>query len=46
MPKKAKTKSYANEVKKGVLTQKQVEKLPAHLLDAIIKSKSKYSKKK
>jgi len=41
MPKKS---SYAKEVKKGVLTQKQVDKLPPKLLDAIVKSKSKSKK--
>jgi len=46
MPKKSQSKSYAKEVKVGVLTKKQVDKLPPNLLDAIIKSKSKYSKKK
>ena len=30
---------------KGLITQKQYDKLPAHLLDAIVKSKMKSGKK-
>jgi hypothetical protein len=33
-------------LEKGLITQKQYDKLPAHLLDAIVKSKMKGGKKK
>jgi len=45
MPKKSKPKPYEKEIKSGVVTQKQVDKLPPKLLDAIIKSKLKSKKK-
>ena len=50
MPMKPMTKEqhakFKKAVKDGVITKKQHDNLPAHLLEAIIKSKSKYSKKK